>query len=273
MIQRVSRRLRRVSARAVSPELRQDIFFMHVPKCGGTSLVNAIARFYQPLFSKDRSKIARLDSPASLRAASIHGRDHLAYDREILTYFLAGNYRYVYGHFTFSEKAYQQFKDKYAFVTLLREPVSKWFSLYFYNRYKKSDHYALDLDLEEFVETSQAASYGCDYVMQFIGDDSIADYTSAAVIDYFRTPEAIERACANLDKFDLVGLLEELDLFKQQFQARFGVKLDEEHRRESPVPKGTRDKMITPEILEKVKMLNRPNTLVYEHVANKLAGD
>jgi hypothetical protein len=253
-------------------KLPQDIFFLHVPKCGGTSLVNAIARFYQPVFSRDQRNIARLDSPASLLAANMHGHDHLACNREILAYFLAGHCRYVYGHFTFSEKAHQQFRDKYAFITLLREPVSKWFSLYFYNRYKQSDHYALDMDLAEFVETERAVSYGCDYVMQFNGDDSIADYTSAAAIDHFCTPEAIERACANLDKFDLVGVLENLDLFKQDFQTLYGVKLDEEHRRESPVAKGAREKMITPEILEKVKILNRPNTYVYEHVVNKLAG-
>ena len=258
--------------RKFSPGLKQDIFFLHVPKCGGTSLVNSIAKCYKPLSLNKRHGIAHLDSHAALLAANLHGYDPLVYNREILAYYLAGNFHYVYGHFAFSEKAHDVFKTKYAFITLIREPVSKWFSLYFYNRYKNSDDYALNLDLEEFLETEQAASYGCDYVMQFAGDDTITSYTSPAAIPQFSSRQSIDRAIANLEKFDLVGTLEQLDEFKREFKVIYGLDLVMKHRRKSPVSKELQKQMITPEILEKVKYLNRPNTQIYEYVVSKLVG-
>jgi hypothetical protein len=123
----LSQRLRYSVSRLSSPGLDQNIFFLHVPKCGGTSLVNSIAKCYKASALKKQNSIAHLNSHAALTAASLHGYDPLVYNREILAYYLAGNFRYVYGHFAFSEKAHDAFKTKYAFVTLIRESVSKWF--------------------------------------------------------------------------------------------------------------------------------------------------
>lgn len=49
-------------------------------------------------------------------------------------------------------------------------------------------------------------------------------------------------------------------------KAIYGLDLVMKHRRKSPVPKELQKQMITPEILEKVKYLNRPNTRIYEYV-------
>lgn len=75
-------RLRRKFSRLSSSGLKQDIFFLHVPKCGGTSLVNSIAKCYKPVFSNRRHSIAHLDSHAVLMAANLHGYDPLVYNRE-----------------------------------------------------------------------------------------------------------------------------------------------------------------------------------------------
>ena len=191
----------------------------------------------------------------------------------MMAYYLASEFRYVYGHFAFSERAYDLFKDRYAFITLIKEPVSKWFSLYFFNRYKEGEDYALDLDLEEFVETERAVSDGCDYVMQFAGDDTITSYTAPEAIARFCSTELVDRAIGNLGKFDLVGTFEQLGVFQREFRQIFGHELDIGHRRESPVSKEFQSRMLTPEIVEKVKRLNRPNTIIYEHVVNTLVGN
>jgi hypothetical protein len=128
------------------------------------------------------------------------------------------------------------------------------------------------LDLEEFLETEQAASYGCDYVMQLTGDDTITSFTSPAAIPRLSSRASIDRAIGNLGKFDLVGTLEQLDVFKREFKAMYGHDLVMKHRRKSPVSMELQKQMITPEILEKVEHLNRPNTHVYEHVVSNLVG-
>lgn len=210
---------------------------------------------------QDDHKIGQLHSPAALTAATILGQDPIAYNRDILSYFLAQNYRYVYGHFAFSKAAYDVFKDKYAFVTVLRDPVKKWFSLYFYNRYKKSNHYALNDDLDMFLESELAVGYGSDYAMQFAGDDTITDFTSQ---------EAIDRAISNLKLFDLVGVMEQFPVFVQGFQSLIGVDLKIRHLRKNPVSHEEQRRAITPEILERVQELNRPNLAIYEYVCNHL---
>jgi hypothetical protein len=270
MIKDYSSRLRRSFSQMGKPRIEQDIFFLHIPKCGGTSLVNSIRQHYLTLDPKDDRKIGHLHTGAALTAANMLGQDPLIYNRDILKYFLAQNFRFVSGHFAFSNLAYEAFNDHYAFITLLRDPVKKWFSLFFFNRYKEGDHYALELDLAEFLETEMAAGYGCDYAMQFAGDDSITNFTTSGAITQFTTDEAINRAISNLKNFHLVGVLEKLPEFAKEFQALYKVKLEIPRMRKSPVSDSFKEKVVTPEILAQVKELNKPNIAIYEYVINNL---
>ena len=240
------------------------IFFLHIPKCAGTSIMHAIKAAYAPRHAAHDPTLAHLDPFAAEQGARLLGKDPLLYNRELLAYFLASQqHRYVYGHFTFDEAAFEAFHDTFYFLTFLRDPVKKWFSLYFFNRYKESDHYKLHDDLETFVESETAVGYGCDYVMQFANDGPDGDYSSAA---------AIARAQQNLAKFHLVGCLEEMDIFLRDFEALFGVKLQPRRRRTNPVSKQAQQAQITPQIAEKVRALCEPNTAVYNNVRTHLIG-
>ena len=199
---RLRNRLRRVHK--VHPDHR--IFFMHIAKCGGSSITNALRDSFTPLNPFADQVIFHLDPYAAHQAATMSRQEPLDYNRKLLRYCLGcSEYKYVYGHFSFDEMAYETYRDQFAFVTVLRNPVDKWFSLYFYNRYKKSDFFKIEENLEDFVHTPTAVGYGCDYVMQFAGDYardhySYADYTSDT---------AIKHAIENLKKFHLVGCLEQ----------------------------------------------------------------
>lgn len=254
-------RARRSAARIGQPRLRRDIFFLHVPKCGGSSITDAIRQHYLTMDPRDDHKIGHLHPHAALTTARTLGQPQIDFNRDILPYFLGQDYRYVFGHFAFNQAAYDAFKDKYAFVTLLRDPVKRWFSLYFYNRYKEGDHYALVDDLETFLESDEAVGYGSDYVMRFVGDGSFTDHTSQ---------QAIDRAISNLNHFDLVGVMEDLPMFVKHFKSSFGVDLNIPHRRKNPLSPEKQRGAMTPETLARVQELNRPNIALYEHVINRL---
>lgn len=270
MVQDFSSRIKRAVSRIGQPEIEQDIFFLHIPKCGGTSLVNAIRQNYLTMNPKDDRRLGHLHSGAALTAANILAKDPLAYNRDILHFFLSQNYRFVSGHFAFSDKAYDHFQDKYKFITLLRDPVKKWFSLYFYNRYKMGDQYALELDLDDFLQTEMAWGYGCDYAMQFAGDDSLEHFTSDDAIAHFQTDHAIERAINNLKKFHLVGVLEQLPNFIEQFFTLYKVRLKVPRMMKSPVSEDFKVKQITPEITAKVEEMNKPNLAIYNYIVENI---
>lgn len=245
-------------SRLQNGELRHRLYFLHIPKCGGTSFVQAIRSHYHTLNPAKELDYYHLDPYAAIQAADALGIDHLAFQRNISLYFLAQDFEYVYGHFTFSNKAYELFHDKYKFVTLLRDPVKKWISLYFYNRYKKSDFFRVSDDLHAFLETETARGYGCDYAMQFAGKDVTYDFCSQ---------EAIDTAVANLKLFHLVGKLEEMTTFITQFEHIFGLKLKIKHNRKNPVAKDERNKLLTPEVLEKIEKICRPNMEIYQSIS------
>lgn len=228
--------------------LEEKIFFVHIPKCGGVSISNAIARQYG-LGARLGRNAFNVDPAASSRAAREFGSDTQEFRRYITRYAASlQEVRYLSGHVQFGVDA---LPEEWHLVTVLRDPVEKWFSQYFYNRYKASQHSRVEQDLEEFVTTPAAREYGEDY-LRYLGS--------------WRCREAlsVEHAAANLKRFSVVGVLEELDSFAAAFRRRFGVSLRIPRRNSNPVPRRAREEMVAEGVRRKVEELCRPNRAVYE---------
>jgi hypothetical protein len=243
------------------------IFFLHIPKCGGISLYHSIRACYNPL---DRLRGMRfLDVDATYRAAKVlnpaanpftatEDYEILKLTEPLLLYFMSEKgSKFIAGHFSFSEPAYRAFQSEFAFLTLVRDPVKRWISHYFYNkRFTRT----ISMELKEFIKTDYARSQGFDIVKYIGGASADGDYSS---------PRAIERAKKNLDKFHIVGVLEYLDDFAAKFRARFGVDLKLRTLNESPVSAGERDAAMTEEIRKEIEEICRPDLEVYRYAVEK----
>lgn len=249
--------------------LKQRTFFLHIPKCGGISIRKAIKSCYISLDVLQDKYLTDLPSTAAFNAAQISANQTcfssdttddyqiLKFRENLLLYFMCQNRtKYIAGHFTFSSKAHQYFFDKFAFVTVLRDPVKRWISAYFYNRYKKSGHRKIDTEISPYLKSDFAQSQGYEYVKFLGGVDELGDYTSE---------QAINRAKENLHKFSVVGCLEYQTDFVNQFEKYSGRRLSIRISNQSPKPEADQSSVITEEIREEIKAICRPDIEVYKY--------
>lgn len=259
MIHAVERRIRSAYRRLKARERKvlPRLAFVHIPKCGGTSLKTAL----QDVYSRRGNTTLWLDPHASKRAADVADADLYALRAHLLLYHLAQRRpRYITGHYTFSEAAWEAGPEPWAFLTVLRDPVARWYSAYFYNRHKtNSDHFRIHEPLAEFVETERAQKMGRTYVRRLTADR--------------KAPDAVETVILTLQRFDVVGVLEEMDALVRDCERVVGERLSVPILNTSPRGERERADEITPAIEAKVRALCAPDLRIYEAVRERIMRD
>jgi hypothetical protein len=233
------------------------IFFFHIAKCGGTSIAQAIETAYKPWRAGRSNAIFRLDEAAARFADdnSIGIGNNVR--RDLLNYALAlPTVRCVVGHFSFSNNAFEKYRDSWQFVTVLRNPVERWLSHYSYNLNSPSK-YSIEMTLAEFVETNRARNFGRAYVDE-VTDDIDKEQLGLDAL--------IETAIGRFKSFALVGAVEKTPEFAERFNEKFGYRLDIKRLNETPAAKRVAARAVPPELLARIAKLCEPDIFLYEQV-------
>lgn len=248
--------------------LDEKIVYFHLPKCGGTSILHAIRSRYITLDIRKDLGIFMLSCKASSNSVKIASQTNYPYDtsddypilkfrENLLLYFMDKEYiKYIGGHFPFSEIGHTKFHEQYTFVTMLRDPVKRWISSYFFNRFKEENHRKIEVDIDAHLDSDFGRSQGHEFVKFLGGCDPNGDYTSIG---------AIERAKKNLNTFSVVGFLEYPDDFLKQFKNKYGVKLQIDVRNQSPVSSEQKKETLSEKTLSKIRKICEPDIEIYQY--------
>ena len=231
------------------------IIFHHVPKCAGTSIVTGLALTYYPwrLLRYGRKGFpGALHAPASSKVADLHGKDRYAVRRKLLAYFAEkGDSPLISGHYPFNHKFYDEHHKQWHFITLLRDPLSRWYSEYLWNRYKDHEYRKTDLTIDEYIESEHGLENARSFVNFFSQSE---DLTATA------TQKEVDESVETLEKMDVVGCLEHLDRFKSDMKKVFKRKPIFFARNASPAPKD-------------MQLLPDKNSDTYKKLLNQLQAD
>jgi hypothetical protein len=249
---------------------KHNICFVHIPKCGGTSINYAIKRRYVTLDKRRDGEINSYSHKALHNAARILGEKSnyniLRMQHEVLLYLMGIQKQtasLIMGHIPFSKTAYNEFHDRYAFVTILRNPVDRWLSEYTFNKFKESGFrkHTTPIDINEYVDSDYGKAQGGQYGLWLGGLREDKDYTSK---------DAVQKAIEHIPLFSVIGCLENLEDYKERFYDRFGTRLIIEKKNVNPRPVGYIEDTITDELRRKIENICESDLEIYEHLLNYL---
>lgn len=215
--------------------MKARIFFLHIPKCAGTTLHAIIERNYEPEEIFTVPSVSWSDQ--NFRAL----RDEWPQEKK-------DKIKVVKGHMLYGwHEAFQG--DEYTYITLLRKPIERVISYYMYVR-SSTGHYmhgnAQSMRLEEFVSSGVTIETS-NHMTRHI----------ACGLSW----NALARAKKNLERFSVVGFTESFDDGYRQMAQRFGWSIEPYKRlNTTPLKTGVGD-----ETLEIIAEHNRLDIELYQY--------
>lgn len=222
---RFRRRIRTYGGRVMSTlggGIDAPVFFMHIPKCGGTSVSEALYATV-PI----QKRVGVIDANATRRAAAIlvddvndpqtqhddfpNAKNVFDLREKLLINHMAWNSQLIHGHVLFSDTADRHFGTDYRYVTVLREPKQRVLSNYAHSVVGG----LIADDFDTYLQSPIARAHCLTFLRYFSGTPQIGPDGES---------DAFDRACETLAKFSVVGFLDDLAAFQDRYQQKLGTR-------------------------------------------------
>lgn len=253
----------RVLCSADAPPPAKRIAFFHPAKCGGTSVRNLLGTVF--------GGPGRVDPGCADRAARIVGIAEMELREGILAYFVQRHdVPFIGGHFCYSRRVFAGREDEFDFITILRNPLERFLSHYYFARFKpKPERFPPNhSELSDYLSTNRARVWATTYTRIFVGEiEAVKALHARGTCDDMR--KAVADAIDNLGRFTIVGTLEHLKDFEAAIQKRYGIKSSIGQYRKTPRPGYLKFADQPREVQERLLELCEADMLIYERFAPK----
>lgn len=248
------------------------LVYLHVPKSGGRSIEQSIKNEYlgfnriknksmhYTINSQNSAFVGGLIYNLNFEEGDINNNRNLKFNRDLLAYkLLDKKIKFISGHFPFDNLIYNFFADEFDFFTTLRDPVQKWLSNFFFRNErqpiimgKKFNHWKINVSLEDYLKSDRGHYHGYDYSKYYGGLRQNYDYNSK---------EAINNAKKNLNKFKIIGFLEDLNSLKISFYKTYNFNISIPHKNKSK--SRINSNIISDDIINEIKSVCKTDIEIY----------
>lgn len=245
----------------------RKILFIHVPKCGGSSVIDGLQSAFGLEAIDDRRAPFRLDDTAAAATLRQLGLPFEQVSRLLLRYALERlGANYVAGHFYFDNQAVTDLQHEWTRLTTLRDPKKHILSFYYFNRFKKGNReYATELTIEEWLETANAKGAGMAFVRIFVGDVDVIPRLDEVAADGEFMRAAVTRAIENLATFTVVGDSGDMPGFENAIADKLGVRVQFDHINTSPAKSYPSFEEHSAAVQRRIEEISLPNQAIYDH--------
>jgi hypothetical protein len=228
----------------------KKVMYVHVPKCGGSSVGMAIKNSFGYWANLQQKGLNWINTGASNQAAKLVEIPINDFRQKLLIYFLSQkNSRFVTGHVTINHEILEAFGGQWNFISILREPVERWYSQYYFNKNRDKSDSKTDLDMEAYLTSQKGVRSARTYSYYFSNDGPDIE-------------QNILEAKANLSKFSIVGFLEDISNFEKQYNDLFDAGISIPHYNKNKAPRYQKED-IPSSIHERVVEMCRADTEIY----------
>lgn len=218
------------------PMPRHVDVFLHIPKTGGTTLSAIFRRNYKPGELLDHESLAYV--PVNWEGLSEEQKK---------------NIKGISGHYYYG--IHESFADSATYFTILRDPVERLISMYFYLRTYPGYERLRDMSIEDFVRTEDEAQN-----------------QQTLMICGRRLGRDLSAAKAHLAAFAVVGVTEMFDDTLSVLRHRFGW-ADISYTRQNVSTDRPRAGEIDPSALDVVRRYSELDLELYAFARNRLLQD
>lgn len=227
------------------------IAFIHIPKCGGVSVSDAILSSCYPSWLKYSKATASIQLEETSHASKLLNLDMMKMREYELALHLAKQKSLFFtGHVYSASDMVTEFSDDWKFLTILRNPVDRFISEFTYNTYKKESWMKNELSISDYLDSDIAKTSACTFARYLTGQTS--EQISNKSVD-----EVTEAAIKNLSNYYLVGRLDKLDEWRNTLSEKLGKNINIDKKNASPKittsQEISQDSMLTTKIQELCK--------------------